>query len=318
MDRSSVRWIPSAAGFEKKEVALPKLSENEVLIDTAAFGVNRLDLELKNRPGALGADSTLGLEVSGTVAATGGRSDFRAGDRVMALVRENGYASRVIAPSETTLLMPDRLSFEQGAALPEALFTAWLNLFEIGALQAGESLLIHHASGGVGILGGHLAKALGASVRVTSRNPDGLKKLRAIGLEGISTEEFDRKPDFGEAFDLILDIRGADSFDANLRLLKTDGRLVLIDSYSGEEAKIDIGRLLDNRLSVHGSLLRPRSLAQKSLTAAGIRARALPLIDGGEIAPVIDQVLGADAIGAAHARLASNRHFGKIVVSLTA
>lgn len=312
--RSTVRWIPSAAGFEKKEFILPKLSENELLIDTAAFGVNRLDLELKKS--ALGADATLGLEVSGTVAATGGRPDFRVGDRVMALVRENGYASRVIAPSETTFLLPDRISFEQGAALPEALFTAWLNLFEIGALQAEERLLIHHATGGVGILGGHLAQALGVSVRVTSRNPDSLNKLRAIGLDGILTEDFDRKPDFGESFDLILDNRGAESFDANLSILKTGGRLILIDSYSGEEAKINIGLLLDHRLSVHGSLLRPRTLAQKSRTAAGIRARALPLIDGGKVAPVIDQVVGTDAIQSAHARLAANRHFGKIVVSL--
>jgi NADPH2:quinone reductase len=127
--------------------------------------------------------------------------------------------------------------------------------------------------------------------------------------------EFTQAPNSKGDFDLILDIRGADSFDINLGLLRTGGRLVLIDSYSGEDARINIGRLLDNSLSVHGSLLRPRTLEQKGFTAAGIRARALPLIEKGNISPVIDQVLGADGIRKAHARMAANEHFGKLVIS---
>jgi len=313
---SCARWIPSGPGFVKLAAALPELSGNEVLIDVAAFGINRLDLEQAKNPGALRADATLGLEVSGTVAALGaGPSDFKLGERVMALVKENGYADRVVAPAQTTLRMPNRLSFEQGAALPEALFTAWLNLFEIGGLKAGEAVLIHHATGGVGILAAQLAEALGASVQVTTSKPESLKKLNALGLTGMTMGEFAQAPNAQGDFDLILDIRGAESLDVNLGLLRTGGRLVLIDSYSGEEARINIGRLLDNSLSVHGSLLRPRTLEQKRVTAAGIRARALPLIEQGKIAPVIDRVLGADGIRQAHARMAANEHFGKLVIS---
>jgi len=314
---SCTRWIPSGDGFVKRAVALPEPSANEVLIDVAAFGINRLDLELAKKAGALRADATLGLEVSGTVAALGaGPSDLKIGDRVMALLKENGYADRAVAPAQATLPLPDRLSFEQGAALPEALFTAWLNLVEIGRLKAGEAVLIHHATGGVGIVAAQLAKALGASVQTTTGKPENLKRLGELGLTGMTTGEFDQAPDSKGSFDLILDIRGAESFDANLRLLRTGGRLALIDSYSGEEARIDIGRLLDNSLSVHGSLLRPRSLEQKGVTAAGIRARGLPHVANGEIDPVIDQVLGGDDLAQAHARMAANAHFGKLVVSL--
>lgn len=313
------RWFPSEKGFVKRRVSLPDLAADEVLIDAAAFGINRLDTELAANAGSFAADSTLGLEVAGTVAALGaGPSEFKLGDRVMALVKENGYADRVIAPAWTTLRIPDRLSFEQGAALPEALFTAWLNLFELGALKAGESVLIHHATGGVGIVGAQLARALGASVGITTRKPENLKKLRALGFDGKTTGEFDEKPDSMGAFDVILDIRGAKSLDSNLSVLKTDGRLVLIDSYSGEEAKISLGRLLDKRLSVQGSLLRPRTLEQKSVTAAGIRTRAMPLVEIGKIAPVIGRVLAPDGISEAHALLAANGHFGKVIVSLQA
>lgn len=312
-----LRWVPSGPGFEKRTTTLPELSANEVLIDVAAFGINRLDLEQAKNSGALRVDSTLGLEVSGTVAALGpGPSDFRIGDRVMSLVKENGYADRVVAPAETTLRMPDRLSFEQGAALPEALFTAWLNLFEIGGLKAGEAVLIHHATGGVGIIAARLAEALGASVQVTTSKPENLKKLNELGLTGMTMAEFAQAPNARGDFDLILDIRGAESFDVNLGLLRTGGRLVLIDSYSGEEARINIGRLLDNSLSVHGSLLRPRTLEQKGVTAAGIRARALPQVESGKIEPVIDRVLDADGIGQAHARMAAKDHFGKLIISL--
>ncbi len=313
------RWFPSAQGFVKRRVALPELTADEVLIDAAAFGINRLDMELAANAGSLGTDSTLGLEVAGTVAALGaGSSELKLGDRVMALVNENGYADRVIAPARTTLKIPDRLSFEQGAAFPEALFTAWLNLFELGALKAGESVLIHHATGGVGIVGAQLAKALGASVRVTTRKPENMKKLQALGLDGKTTGEFDEKPDSMGGFNVILDIRGAQSLDANLSVLKPDGRLVLIDSYSGEAATINLGRLLDKRLSVQGSLLRPRSLEQKSVTAAGIRARALPLLESGKIEPVIARVWAPEGLSEAHALLAANGHFGKLIVSLRA
>ncbi len=311
------RWFPSEKGFVKRRVALPDLAAGEVLIDAAAFGINRLDTELAANAGALGTDATLGLEVAGTVAALGaGPSEFKVGDRVMALVKENGYADRVVAPAGTTLKIPDRLSFEQGAALPEALFTAWLNLFELGALKAGESVLIHHATGGVGIVGAQLAKALGASVAVTSRRPENLAKLRGLGFDGKTTDEFDAEPGAMGGFDVILDIRGAQSLDANLSVLKTGGRLVLVDSYTGEEGKINLGRMLDKRLSVQGSLLRPLTLERKSVTAAGIRARALPLIESGKIEPVIARVFSPENIGEAHALLAANGHFGKLIVSL--
>lgn len=311
------RWFPSGEGFVRREAVLPAPFAGEILIDVAAFGINRLDLERARRPGALRADETVGLEVAGTVAALGpGTPEFKIGDRVMALVAENGYADRVIAPARTALAMPDGLSFEQGAALPEALFTAWLNLVELGRLKAGESVLIHHATGGVGIVGAQLVRALGASVRVTTGKPENLKKLGELGIAGSTTAEFDRAPDAGGDVDLILDIRGAASLEANLRLLRTGGRLVLIDSYSGEKARLDIGRLLDNSLSVHGSLLQPRTLEQKGATAAGIRAGALAHVASGKIAPPIDRVLGPGELASAHVRLASNAHFGKLVVSL--
>lgn len=315
----SRRWILTEHGFQERTVTLGQPRANEVLIDVAAFGINRLDTELARRFKSLPADTALGLEVSGTVAAVGTpRPDLRVGDRVMALVKENGYSDRVVAPAQTVLKVPDGVAFEQAAAFPEALFTSWLNLVELGKLKAGETVLIHQATGGVGLIGAQLVKALGASVRVTTARPEALERLKRLSIGAALVEQFDRDPgsiaDGG--FDVILDSRGAGSFEANLRILKAGGRLVLIDSYSGEEAKIDIGRLLDNSLSVHGSLLRPRSLEQQALTADGIRARALPLIEQGKVSAVVDQVFQPSKIAEAHERLLARRHFGKLVVSV--
>lgn len=305
---------------------LPEPSAGEVLIRVAAAGVNRPDIMQRRGayPPPPGASDIPGLEVAGTIEHVGaGVAEWRGGDRVCALVTGGGYAEFCVAPAPQCLPIPDRLDFAAAAALPETFFTVWTNVFDRGALQPGESALFHGGSSGIGTTAIQLAHVRGARVFVTAGSDE---KCRACERLGAARAINYRSEDFvdavrtltaGRGVDLILDIIGGDYLDRNLRALAVDGRLVQIGWMSGvPEAPLDLRRLLGRRLTITGSTLRPRSVEEKAAIAAALRREVWPLLDGGEVKPIIYRTFPLTRAADAHRLMESSEHIGKIVLTL--
>jgi NADPH:quinone reductase len=274
---------------------------NQIQIDVKAFGINRLDLEMKKRT------DNLGVEVSGIVTSSTS-SLFSKGDKVCSLVKEGGYGKEVYSSESTTFILPGHLSFEEGAALPESLFTVALNVFELAQLKRGERLFVHSATGGVGNLAIALAMAYGCEVEASSsRNTDILRQWGASKVYS-SSQELE-----AETFDVLLDNSGAGNFALHLKALRNYGRLSLIDAFTGESCDIDLGAVLDKSLQITGSLLRPRTNQQKAKTKAIIESILLPLLAAEKIHPHIHQVFKSEAIPTAHKILEERSHIGKLI-----
>lgn len=301
----------------------PQPGPGEVLIDVAAAGVNRADILQRQGfyPPPPGAPDTPGLECSGVIAAVGpGVIDWAPGQRVAALLDGGGYADRALAPVGQLLPVPDGMDLVEAAALPEAVCTAWSNLCMVGGLQAGEVVLIHGGSGGVGTIAIQLAAALGARVATTAGGPARVARCADLGAAiGIDyraedvVEVLAQQTD-GRGADLILDVLGAGALRANLRALATGGRLVIIGMQQGRRAEIDLGLLLAKRASVQGTTLRSRPLHEKTAIVAGVAEQVRPLVEVGRVRPVVHAKLPLDEAGRAHELLESGEVFGKLLL----
>lgn len=298
----------------------------ELLVQVAASGVNRPDvLQRKGLyPMPPGVSDLPGLEIAGTViggdAAELAASGWRLGDRVCALVAGGGYAERCVAPIGQCLPIPAGLDDIQAAALPETFFTVWQNVFEIARLQPGETLLVQGGSSGIGVTALALAKALGCRVIVTAGTDEKCAACVALGADhaiNYRTQDFAvevlRLTD-GQGADVILDMVAGDYLGRELRCVADDGRIAVIAVQGGTRSELDSGLLLRKRVTVSGSTLRPRSVAYKTALAQALRRRVWPLIESGQVRPVIHRVFPAAQAADAHALMESSAHVGKIVL----
>lgn len=303
----------------------PVPGPGEVLIHVAAAGVNRPDVMQRRGayPPPPGASDIPGLEVAGCVVRTGdGVTSVGTGDRVCALVSGGSYATMCVAPAPQCLPVPGALDFVQAAALPEACFTVWTNVFDRGRLRAGETALFHGGTSGIGTTAIQLAAARGARVFATAGTDEKCRACEALGADRAINY---RDEDFvdailsltgGRGVDLILDIVGATYLPGNLRTLAVDGRLVEIGLMGGEAiGTVDLRRVLGRRLTITDSTLRPRSVEEKGEIATALRREVWPLIERGAVRPIVFCTFPlADAAGA-HRVIESSGHVGKIVLT---
>jgi tumor protein p53-inducible protein 3 len=302
------------------DVPDPEPEEGELLVRVRAAAVNRADT-LQRRgayPPPPGASSILGLELAGEVQR--GAGIWQPGDRVMAVVTGGAYAERATVPIGMAMRIPENLNFEQAAAIPEAFLTAYLNLFTLGRLQAGETVLIHAAASGVGTAAIQLARAAGAHVITTAGSAEKLASCRELGAEAAinyKTENFtERVLEATErrGADVILDFVGAPNWDANLAALAIGGRLMLIGFLGGSRGQLDLGPIMSKSLTISGTTLRRTPLPQKFALTKAFADIALGRFARGELAPIIDSVYPLSKASEAHARMESNENIGKIVL----
>jgi putative PIG3 family NAD(P)H quinone oxidoreductase len=275
-------------------------------------------------PPPAGASDIPGLEVAGTVHSVGaGVRDWRAGDRVCALVAGGGYATFCAAPAPQCLPIPARLDFVQAAAVPETFFTVWTNVFDRGRLKLGEDALFHGGTSGIGTTAIQLAAARGARVFATAGSDEkcrACERLGAVRAINYRTEDFVEaigRLTEGRGVDLILDIVGGDYFNRNLSALAVDGRLVQIGLMGGESVSLDLRRILGRRLTVTGSTLRPRSVEEKGEIARALRQEVWPLLEQGRVEPIVYRTFPLTDASAAHRLMESSEHVGKIVLTST-
>ncbi len=302
---------------------VPVPAADEVLIRIAAAGVNRPDC-LQRRglyPPPPGASDLPGLEVAGQVTATGDAvTTIKTGDEVCALLAGGGYAEYCTAPAVQCLPIPAGLNFIQAAALPETFFTVWSNVFERGHLVSGETILIHGGASGIGTTAIQMANAFGARVFASVGNDEKRSLCEELGAEraiNYKEESFYtviKEATDGRGVDIILDIVGAHYLADNVRLLATDGRLVIIGVLGGSKAEINLGRILSKRLTVTGSTLRNRSPAVKGLIANALQAQVWPKLASGEITPVIQATFPLAEASRAHELLEANQAMGKLIL----
>ncbi|WP_428377208.1 NAD(P)H-quinone oxidoreductase [Lichenicoccus sp.] len=309
---------------------VPQPRPGEVLIRVLAAGLNGPDLMQRRGlyPPPADASPVLGLEVAGEVAAVGPAQDdaplpYAVGDRVCALVNGGGYAEYCAAPARQCLPWPDRFDAVRAAALPENYFTVWANLFHIGNLRAGQTLLVHGGSSGIGTTAIQLARARGAIPYATAGTDEKCAICRSLGAEAAIDY---RREDFaeriktltaGRGVDVILDMIGASYFQRNLDSLAEDGRLTSIAVLGGDAVReLKLSQVMRRRLTLTGSTLRPRSAAFKAGIAAALQAQVWPLLAGGAIRPLIHAVLPFTDAAGAHTLMERGEHSGKIMLSL--
>jgi NADPH2:quinone reductase len=303
--------------------AVPQPAQGEILIKVAAAGVNRPDVAQRSGsyPPPPGASDLPGLEISGVVVAVGpGASRHKLGDKVMSLVAGGGYAQYCIAQDAQAMAVPSALSMQEAGAVPETLMTVWHNVFERGGLQAGETILIHGGSSGIGTMAVQLAKAFGAKVIVTvgsKEKADACLKLGADHAINYKTQDFVaevKTATNGKGVELILDMVGGDYVERNYDAAAIDGRIVQIALLGGGKATISVGKLMVKRLHHTGSTLRPRSNADKAAMVAAIEAKVMPLFREGRVKPLMDSTFPLEKAADAHRRMETSEHIGKIVL----
>ena len=305
------------------EMPVPVPAAGEVLIEVEAAGVSRADALQRQGayPPPKGASPILGLEVSGAIAQLGPDVvGFSRGDRVVALCNGGGYAQYVAVPVGQVLPLPDEWSFVEGATLPENAFTVYDNLLVRARLRAGEIVLIHGGTSGIGTTAIMFANATGAAAIVTAGSSEKCKAALEIGAEAAidyhaadfvtKVHEFTR----GRGVDVVLDIVGGPYLNRDLQALAIEGRIACLATAGGSEATIDLRYLLQRRATILGSSLRPRTNEEKAEIARGLRANIWPLLSRRDpIVPIVDSVFGFDGAASAHERLESSAHIGKIV-----
>ncbi len=319
------------------ERALPVPQAGEVLIKVHAAGVNRPDVLQRKGMYAPppGASDLPGLEIAGEIVALGSAESaaegaaegaanggFKLGDRVCALVAGGGYAQYCIAPVGQCLPVPHGWRMLEAASLPETLFTVWSNVFQRARLAAGESLLVQGGSSGIGVTAIQLARALGHRVFATAGSADKCRACEALGAErGIHYRDEDfsavvKELTQGRGVDVILDMVGGDYLPREIDCLADDGRLVLIALQRGASAQLDLAQVLRRRLSITGSTLRPRSNEFKAAIARDLLNQVWPLLENGQIKPVIFQTFPLEQAAAAHALMETSSHIGKIMLQV--
>ena len=302
---------------------VPEPSPGEVLIRVSAAGVNRPDVMQRKGlyPPPPGATDVPGLEVSGTVVSTGKNvSEPMVGSEVCALVTCGGYAEYCLAAASICLPVPENISLEDAAGIPETFFTVWTNVFDRGQLKSGESFLVHGGSSGIGTAAIQLAKAFGATVYTTAGTPEKCEFCENLGADAAInyreqdfSEEIKRLTE-GKGIDVILDMIGGPYFPKNIYLLADEGRLVQIALMQGSKAEVDFRSLLLKRVTLTGSTLRPRSVEQKTEIAKALRKNVWPLLDTGTVRPIIHQTFPLTQAAEAQSLMESSAHIGKILL----
>ncbi len=303
----------------------PSLSPGCVRIAVAAAGVNRADL--LQRQGFYapppGASEILGLECAGSVTELGeGVTGVSVGDRVMALLTGGGYAEEVVVDAGSLMTVPEKIDLVQAGGLPEVLLTVYLNVFQIGGLEAGQTLLVHGGGSGIGTAAIQMAKAAGARVVVTAGSDDKCQRCLDLGADvAVNYREGDftaaaKEATGGRGVDVILDSIGGPYLAGNLSALTVGGRLVIIGLMGGAKAEIPLGALLTKRLQVIGSTLRARPEAEKAALVDAFEAAFGDALADGRIAPVIDRVLPLAEAPEAHRIMKASTHFGKLVLEV--
>jgi putative PIG3 family NAD(P)H quinone oxidoreductase len=305
------------------ERATPLPGPGEVLIKVAAAGVNRPDVfqRLGRYAPPPGVSDIPGLEVAGTVEQVAqGVTEWRAGNPVCALVAGGGYAEYCVAPAPQCLPPPRGLDMVAAGAIPETFFTVWTNVFERGRLRPGESLLVHGGSSGIGTTAIQLARAWGARVFATAGSAEKCAACERLGAErAINYHETDfsavvRELTGGKGVDVVLDMVGGDYFARNVNVLAIEGRLVEIATLHGVKAELNIQTIMGRRLTITGSTLRPRSVAEKGAIAAALRQHVWPLLESGMVKPIVHATFPLRAAAEAHRVMESGTHIGKLVL----
>jgi putative PIG3 family NAD(P)H quinone oxidoreductase len=305
------------------EVEDPVAGPGEVVVDVAASGVNRADLMQRQGmyPPPPGAPPYPGLECAGTIAATGpGVAGWRPGDDVCALLSGGGYAEKVAVPAGQLLPAPASVGLTAAAAFPETACTVYSNVFAGARLARGETLLVHGGASGIGTMAIQLAKSAGATVAVTAGSAEKLAACRELGADiliNYAEDDFVQKikeATDGRGADVILDIIGAAYLARNVEALAADGRLVNIGMQGGSKAELDMGKLMRKRGTITATTLRARPPAQKAAIVSAVREHVWPLIDAGEIRPVIYRELPMWEAPEAHRIMAASTHTGKILL----
>ena len=308
-----------AEALKAQQLERPTPGPGQILIKVAAAGVNRPDLlqRLGYYPPPPGAPTTLGLEVAGEVVIGAGR--WKAGDKVCALLGGGGYAEYAVVDARHALPIPGDLDLIHAAALPETVFTVFANVFEHGALKAGETLLVHGGTSGIGTTAIAMAKAAGAKVIATGRGAD--KKAKALEL-GADIAVDTKAEDFAEIVkaaggaDVVLDMVGASYFEKNLDALNTGGRIVYIASLGGAVLEVPVMKIMQKRAVITGSTLRPRSVDEKARLAAEVERVAWPWVAAGKLKPIVDATFPLADAAKAHAHLEAGEHVGKVVLTV--
>jgi NADPH2:quinone reductase len=305
----------------------PFPAADEILIDVHAAGVNRPDViqRLGKYPPPPGASDIPGLEVAGVVAALGGEvRGWSVGDPICALLAGGGYAERAAVPHQQCLPIPKGLSAIQAAGIPETFFTVWTNVFQRGKLQAGETILIHGGTSGIGTTAIQLAKAFGATVLATAGSDAKCEAMRALGAaHAFNYKSQDwvaegKRVTDRRGVNLILDIVGGDYIARNLDLLSIEGRLIQIAFLKSAKAELDFSMLMRKRCTLTGSTLRPRSPEEKGVIARDLLEHVWPLLEAGTVAPVIHKVFPFAEAAAAHRMMEESTHIGKLVLDCRA
>ena len=307
------------------DVPLPQPGPRDVLIRVAAAGVNRPDLLQREGkyPPPPGASDIPGLEVSGTVEACGTNVErWREGDNVCALVSGGGYAEYTVAPDVQCLPVPSKVDLISAGGMPETFFTVWTNVFDRARLRRGESFLVHGGTSGIGTTAIQMARAFGARVFATAGSKEKCAACERLGAEraiNYKTEDFSpalMALTAGAGIDVILDMVGAPYFSRNVELLAIEGRLVEIAVLGGAKAEINLVRLLRQRITITGSTLRSRTVEEKGAIAAAVERAVWPLVELGEIGPIVYATFPLTQAAEAHRLMESGSHIGKILLTV--
>lgn len=314
-----------ASCMQVRQTPLPQLKTGEVLIEVAYAGVNRPDVLQRAGlyPPPPAASPILGLEVAGKIVAQADDvTQWRMGDEVCALTPGGGYAEYCTVPASHCLPVPQGLSLAEAAALPETYFTVWSNVFERGGLKAGEKILVHGGAGGIGYTAIQLAKAFGATVYTTVSGPDKIAAVQKLGADvAVDYKAQDWAAEIAgypgvQGVDCILDFIGGSYIQKNLRLLARNGRLVQIAFLQGAKVELDLMPMLTKNLTITGSVLRPRTIAEKSAIAQALLKNVWPLFAAKKLSVVISAVFPLTEAPKAHELMESSTHIGKIVLKV--
>ncbi len=307
------------------ERPVPEPDRHEVLIKVAAAGLNGADIgqRLGRYRMPPGAPDIFGLEAAGEIVAVGaGVTQWREGDKVAALLVGGGYAEYVAVPEAQCLPAPANLTMVEAAALPECAMTVWSNVFELGRLQPGDRILVHGGASGIGTTAIQLARAIGAIPYATAGTKEKCRRCESLGAKraiDYRSEDFAaviRDETGGEGVDVVLDMVGGDYLNRDLRILRHGGRLVMIAFKLGSTVPIDCTLVQDREAIITGSRLRPRPIAEKGRLAAAVRKAVWPMIADGRFKPVVDSTFALADVRAAHERLESGAHIGKVMLTV--
>lgn len=307
-----------------RDGAIPVPATGEVLIRVLAAGINRPDILQRQGlyPAPSDASPILGLEVAGEIVACGEDvKNWKPGDKVCALVNGGGYAEFAVAPASQCLPLPASFSYVQAAALPETFFTVWHNLWQRAKLTKGENLLVHGGSSGIGTTAIQLASVMGIKVFATAGSEQKCFACEQLGATAINYRERDFVAEIktltqGRGVDVILDMIGGDYIQRNFSVAAKDGRIVNIAFLTGSKINVDFMPLMLKRLVMTGSTLRAQSASVKAQIAQELQEQVWPLLDAGNIKPVIDSVFSLEQVSLAHKRMESNQHIGKIILEV--